>query len=75
MANDDLIEYNGVITKELGDGKYLIEIDEGESCNAIAHLSGKMRQHKIKVVMGDRVKVAVSPYDQSRGRVTFRYKK
>jgi len=74
MANDDLIEYTGLVINELGGGKYLIQIDEGASCDVIAHLSGKMRQNKIKVVLGDQIKVAVSPYDPSRGRITYRFK-
>lgn len=72
MASDDLVEVEGVVTKEGGGGKFIVQLENG--MDVIAHLCGKMREHRIRVVMGDRVKVAVSPYDLSRGRITFRHK-
>lgn len=72
MASDDLVELEGSVTKEGGGGKYVVALDSGST--VIAHLCGKMREHRIRVVAGDRVKVAVSPYDLTKGRITFRHK-
>ncbi len=72
MASDDLVEVEGAVTKEGGGGKYVVQLDSGST--VIAHLCGKMREHRIRVVAGDRVKVAVSPYDLTKGRIVFRHK-
>lgn len=70
MSKDDHIELDGVIHEVLTAGMFRVTIDEDHS--VIAHLAGKMRKFRIKVVLGDRVTVAVSPYDPSRGRIVFR---
>ena len=70
MSKDDLIEFDGMVTEVLSGGKFRIEVDEDHE--VLAHLSGKMRKHRIRVVLGDRVRVAVSPYDPNRGRIVFR---
>lgn len=72
MASDDLVELEGVVTKEGGRGMFLVETQQGSKVTA--HLCGKMRTHKIRVVAGDKVTVAVSPYDFTRGRIVQRHK-
>ncbi len=70
MSKDDLIEFEGVVTEVLSGGKFRIAVAEDHE--VLAHLSGKMRKHRIRVVLGDKVRVAVSPYDPNRGRVVYR---
>jgi translation initiation factor IF-1 len=70
VPKDDHIEFDGVVTEVLTGGMFRVKIDEHHS--VIAHLAGKMRKFRIKVVLGDRVKVAVSPYDPNRGRIIYR---
>lgn len=70
VPKDDHIEFDGVVTEVLTGGMFRVKIDEDHS--VIAHLAGKMRKFRIKVVLGDRVKVAVSPYDPNRGRIIYR---
>lgn len=72
MAADDLVEVEGVVTKEGGRGMFIVETQHGSK--VVAHLCGKMRTHKIRVVTGDKVTVAVSPYDFSKGRIVQRHK-
>ena len=70
MSNDEHIEFEGKVTEVLTGGVYRVEVDEDHS--VIAHLAGKMRKFRIRVVLGDQVTVAVSPYDPTRGRIVFR---
>ena len=70
MSKDDLIEFDGTVTEGLSGGTFRVLVDEDHQ--VLAHLSGKMRKHRIRVVLGDKVRVAVSPYDPNRGRVVFR---
>jgi len=70
MGNEDAIEFDGVIREVLSGGTFKVDVGEGHT--VIAKLSGRMRRHRIRVVLGDRVKVEVSPYDPTRGRVTYR---
>ena len=72
MASDDLIEVEGVIKEVYPGGTFLVETEAGTKVQA--HLAGKLRRYRIRVVLGDRVTVAVSPYDLSKGRITFRHK-
>lgn len=71
MANDS-IEMEGIVTEVLPNANFRVELDNGH--NILAYLSGKMRKYYIRVLEGDRVKIEMSPYDLSRGRVTYRYK-
>ncbi|HSM37619.1 MAG TPA: translation initiation factor IF-1 [Longimicrobiales bacterium] len=71
MAND-AIEMEGTVTEVLPNANFRVELDNGH--NILAYLSGKMRKYYIRVLEGDRVKIEMSPYDLSRGRVTYRYK-
>lgn len=70
LAKDDAIEFDGKVTEALSNGMYRVELDNGH--NVIAYLSGKMRKFYIRIVLGDRVRVAVSPYDLQRGRIVYR---
>ena len=72
MARDDHIEMEGKVIEVMAGGLFKVETDDGLA--VLAHLAGKMRRYRIRVVLGDRVTVAVSPYDLSKGRITFRYK-
>ncbi|MBW2731756.1 MAG: translation initiation factor IF-1 [Deltaproteobacteria bacterium] len=70
MSRDDSIELQGTVTEVLKGGLFRVETDTGHF--VLAHMAGKMRRFRIRVVLGDQVTVAVSPYDPSRGRITFR---
>jgi len=66
------ITVEGVVVDALPNAMFRVELDNGHK--VLAHISGKMRMHYIKILPGDRVTVEVSPYDWSRGRITYRYK-
>ncbi|MCH7564097.1 MAG: translation initiation factor IF-1 [Gemmatimonadetes bacterium] len=68
----DAIEIEGTVREVLPNANFRVELENGHE--VLAYLSGKMRQHYIRVLEGDRVKVELSPYDLTRGRVTYRYK-
>ena len=70
MAKQASIEQDGVITEALSNAMFRVELENGHIITA--HISGKMRMHFIKILPGDRVTVELSPYDLTRGRVTFR---
>lgn len=72
MSSDDLIEIEGTIKEVFPGGHFLVETDAATEVHA--HLAGKLRRYRIRVVLGDRVTVAVSPYDLSKGRIVFRHK-
>ena len=72
MAKDDYIEMTGTVIKALPNTMFMVELENGHSI--IAHISGKMRKNYIRILEGDVVKVEISPYDLSKGRITFREK-
>ncbi|MBO4518915.1 MAG: translation initiation factor IF-1 [Paludibacteraceae bacterium] len=72
MAKQDAIEVDGTITEALSNAMFRVQLESGHVI--IANISGKMRMHYIKILPGDRVKVEMSPYDLTRGRISFRYK-
>ena len=72
MAKEESIEAEGVVKKVLPATMYRVELENGHEI--LAHISGKMRMHFIKILSGDKVKVQLSPYDLTRGRITYRYK-
>jgi translation initiation factor IF-1 len=72
LAKEEAIEVEGTIIEPLPNAMFQVELDNGHK--VLAHISGKMRMHYIKILPGDRVTVELSPYDLSRGRVTFRAK-
>lgn len=69
--NSDIIEIDGVVEDLLPAGTFRVKLESGQ--NIIAHLSGKMRLNKIRLAIADKVKVEMTPYDLTKGRVTFRY--
>ena len=71
MAKQESIEQDGVITESLSNAMFRVELENGHVLTA--HISGKMRMHYIKLLPGDKVKLALSPYDLSKGRITYRY--
>jgi translation initiation factor IF-1 len=70
MARDDQIEMDGVVREVLRGGMYRVELENGHE--VLVSTSGKMRKFRIRIVLGDQVRVALSPYDLSKGRVIFR---
>jgi translation initiation factor IF-1 len=72
MAKEEPIKQDGEIIEALPNAQFRVELENGHEI--LAHVSGKMRMHYIKILPGDRVAVEMSPYDLSKGRITFRYK-
>ncbi len=72
MAKQGPIKVDGVITETLPNASFRVKLDN--DVEILAHISGKMRMHFIKILVGDRVTVEMSPYDLSKGRITYRYK-
>jgi translation initiation factor IF-1 len=72
MAKQGPIKVDGVITETLPNATFRVKLDN--SVEILAHISGKMRMHYIKILVGYRVTVEMSPYDLSKGRITYRYK-
>ena len=72
MAKEDVIEMEGVVSEVLPDTRFRVGLDNGH--NIIAYLSGKMRKHRIRILAGDKVSLEMTPYDLSKGRITFRHK-
>ena len=72
MAKEELIEMDGTVTEALPDSIYRVELENGHQLSAYA--GGKMRKFRIRVVAGDKVKIEISPYDLTKGRISYRYK-
>ena len=72
MAKEDLIEMEGVVNEVLPDTRFLVGLSNG--FDIIAYMCGKMRKHRIRILAGDRVSVELTPYDLTKGRITFRHK-
>ena len=72
MAKQSAIEQDGVIVEAFSNEMFRVELENGHEITA--HISGKMRMHYIKILPGDKVRVEMSPYDLSKGRIVFRYK-
>jgi translation initiation factor IF-1 len=73
MANEDKIQVEGLVIEALPGTQFRVRLDNGHE--VLAYLSGKMRKYYIRILLGDRVKVEMSPYDLTRGRITYRQKK
>ena len=71
MVKEAAIEVDGEITETLPNANFRVKLENGHE--VLAHVSGKMRMHYIRILPGDKVKLELSPYDLSRGRITFRY--
>ena len=72
MAKEDVIEVEGTVVEALPNTNFKVELENGHQI--LAHISGKLRMNYIKILPGDKVKVEVSPYDLTRGRITWRAK-
>ena len=72
MSKQLTIEQDGTVVEALGNARFRLELENGHTI--IAHISGKMRMHYIKILPGDKVKVEMNPYDLTQGRISFRYK-
>ncbi|KFZ39517.1 MULTISPECIES: translation initiation factor IF-1 [Thermoactinomyces] len=72
MAKEDVIEVEGIVKEPLPNAMFRVELENGHE--VLAHVSGKIRMHFIRILPGDKVTVQLSPYDLSRGRITYRYK-
>ena len=72
MAKQKGITVEGVVVEALPNAMFRVELDNGHK--VLAHISGKMRMHYIRILPGDRVQVELTPYDLQRGRITYRYK-
>ena len=71
MAKEDLIEMSGTVDEVLPDSRYRVKLENGH--RVIAYTSGKMKQNHIRILAGDKVSIELSPYDLSKGRITFRH--
>jgi translation initiation factor IF-1 len=69
---DDVIEVEGTVVEPLPNAMFRVKLDNGHE--VLCHISGKMRKHYIRIIPGDRVRLAMSPYDLERGRITYRYR-
>jgi translation initiation factor IF-1 len=72
MSKEESIEVEGTVLEPLSNAMFRVELENGH--NVVAHISGKMRLHFIRILAGDKVKVQLSPYDLTKGRITYRYK-
>jgi translation initiation factor IF-1 len=72
MGKEDIIEVQGAVTETLPNAMFRVQLDNGHKI--LAHISGKMRMHFIRILPGDKVTVELSPYDLTRGRITYRFK-
>jgi len=72
MSKEDLIEFTGIIMELLPNATFRVELENGHT--VLAHTSGRMRKNRIRVLAGDKVTVEMTPYDLTKGRITFRHK-
>ena len=72
MSKEDSIEVTGTVLEKFPSGLFSVQLDQDRS--VLAHLAGKLRRNRIRVLAGDRVNVEMTPYDLSKGRITFRFK-
>jgi len=71
MPKEEVLEMDGVVSEVLPDSRYRVKLDNGH--DLVAYGSGKMRKHHIRIIAGDKVSLEISPYDLTKGRITFRY--
>jgi translation initiation factor IF-1 len=72
MSKSGVLKQDGTITESLSNAMFRVQLENGHEI--VCHISGKMRMHYIKIMPGDRVAVEMSPYDLTKGRITYRYK-
>lgn len=68
------VEVEGVVLENLPNARFRVKLEEGEGMEVLAHVSGKMRMNYIRILPGDKVRVEMSPYDLTRGRIVYRYR-
>jgi translation initiation factor IF-1 len=68
------IEVEGIVLENLPSAKFRVKIEEGDGIELLAHVSGKMRMNYIRILPGDKVRIELSPYDLTKGRIVYRYK-
>jgi translation initiation factor IF-1 len=71
MAKEELLEMEGVVTHELPDSRFRVTLDNGHS--VMAHVAGKLRKHRIRILPGDKVTLEMTPYDLTKGRINYRH--
>lgn len=72
MAREDMIEMQGLVDEVLPDTRFRVSLENGHKI--IAYMAGKMRKHRIRILAGDKVSIELTPYDLTKGRITFRHK-
>jgi translation initiation factor IF-1 len=72
MSKEDILEFTGVVTELLPNAMFRVKLENNHE--VLAHTAGRMRKNRIRVLAGDKVNVEITPYDLSKGRITFRYK-
>ena len=72
MAKEETIEMAGIVSEVMPDARFRVGLENGH--NIIAYMAGKMRKHHIRILAGDKVNIEMTPYDLSKGRITFRHK-
>ena len=72
MGKEDIIEVQGLVTETLPNAMFRVQLENGH--RILAHISGKMRMHFIRILPGDKVTVELTPYDLTKGRITYRFK-
>ncbi len=72
MGKQDVIKQDGVVVESLGNAKFRVRLENGHEI--LSHIAGKMRLHYIRILPGDKVAVEMSPYDLTKGRITYRYR-
>ncbi|ABC21466.1 translation initiation factor IF-1 [Rhodospirillum rubrum] len=72
MAKEELIEMDGVVTDVLPDSRFKVQLDNGHE--VMAYSAGKMKKHRIRIMVGDRVDMEMTPYDLTKARITYRHK-
>ena len=75
MAKEERIEFEGTVIEALPNAMFRVEVDGGKGHEVLAYVSGKMRTRLIRILTGDKVKLELSPYDLSKGRITYRLRK
>jgi translation initiation factor IF-1 len=72
VAKEEPIEFNGTVTEVLPNAMFRVELENGHV--VLAHTSGKMRKHRIRILQGDKVTIEMTPYDMTKGRISYRFK-
>jgi translation initiation factor IF-1 len=74
MSKEDCIEVTGTVVEKFPSGLFSVQLDQDQEKTILAHLAGKLRRNRIRVLAGDRVTMELSPYDLTKGRITYRHK-